>query len=93
MPLNSVEQNIISKAFQAAETLRVLKGTLDEINYFYNGAPNFKNIIVQGDLDLISSYGGITKADLDNVMAALTGTVYTDINAAYNNLMLGSPRS
>lgn len=87
MALNAVEQNLISKACAAAKTLEDLKGILSELDYLYNGAPNYKAAITQADLDLVTSFSGLTKTQLDDGLFALTSTILTPLSNSLNQLI------
>jgi hypothetical protein len=92
--LTPLGQDTISRAMQQAKVLlEQLKPILDELDVVYNSSGGLHDTIVQGDLDAIPSYSGLTKTQLDDGMFVLTSTIKGEINTAYSQLAELATRS
>lgn len=80
MALTTLEQNTINRAcVQAKILLEQLKPILDEMNSIYDSAGGAKTSITQQNLDAATYLSGLTKAQLDDGMFVLTGTIKGDL--------------
>lgn len=87
MALNPLELDTVSRGFQTAKKiLDELKPVIDSLNVIYDSAGGVKETISQEELDDIPAFSGITKAQLDDGMFALTSTLREDINNAFTQL-------
>lgn len=94
MSLSALGQNTVTRGINAAKYLiEVLKPVLDELNIIYDASGGLKSTIVQSDLDGIASFSGLTKAQLDDGMFALTSTIKTGLTNAYSQLAQLAARS
>lgn len=94
MALTALESNTVSRGLQAAKkVVDELKPVIDSLNIIYDSAGGAKTTITQQNLDLVPSFSGITKAQLDDGMFALTATLRTAINDAYTQLVQLSARA
>ncbi len=87
MALSTLEQGVVGRAIAAAQQIVTqLKPALDRLNVDYNGSVNAKNTITQQNLDLEPRFSGLTKAQLDDGLYALTATLLTDVGNAFAQL-------
>lgn len=85
--MTALEQNTVSRAMSAAKTLiETIKPILDELDAIYNSAGGAGGTITQAGLDSIASFSGLTKAQLDDGMYALTATIRGNLVTAYSQL-------
>jgi hypothetical protein len=88
MALSALESDTVSRGAQSAKiVVEQLKPLLDRLNIIYDSTGGAKTTITQGNLDLVPSFSGLTKAQLDDGMFALTATLKTAIDAAYTQLV------
>lgn len=94
MALTQLEQNTVSKGINAAKlVIETLEPILHELNIIYDSGGGAKTTITQAGLDAIPSFSGLTKAQLDDGLFALTATLRTDIQNAYTQLAELAARS
>ncbi len=87
MALTALESNTVSRGLAAAKkVLDEVKPVLDSLNAIYDSGGGAKTTITQQNLDLVPSFSGLTKQQLDDGMYALTATLRTDIASAYAQL-------
>lgn len=92
--LTALEQNTVSRAMQNSKILiEQIKPILDELNTIYNSSGGLSTTITQGNLDLVPSFSGLTKTQLDDGMYALTATLRGDLSTAYAQLSQLSARA
>jgi hypothetical protein len=92
--LSPLGQNTVSRAITAAKyLLETLKPILDELNVTYDSQGGLKSTIGQADLDGITSFSGLTKAQLDDGMYVLTATLRGDLANGYSALVQLAARS
>lgn len=85
--MTALESNTISLSLQAAKkVLDELKPIIDRLNIIYDSAGGVKETITQEELDAVASFSGLTKAQLDDGMFALTAVLRTDIANSYSAL-------
>lgn len=93
MPLDNGQQNQISNALAICKKIVTeFQPQIQLLNYNWNGAPGWSASIQQADLDAVAQFKGITKAQLTNAIAALTGSLTTAFSAAQSNLNDGATR-
>lgn len=94
MPMTALEKNTVSRGLAAARlATEQLKPVLDSLNVIYDGNGGAKTTIDQAGLDAVASFSGLTKAQLDDGMYALTATLKSAIDAAYTQLSQLSSRA
>ena len=82
MALSIEEINLINRAMNASKVIQEqLLPFLQELNSVWNASGGPASTIVQGDLDAVSAYSGLTTTQLTNGMYALTATILGDINS------------
>lgn len=87
MAITLLEQDTVSRGFTAAKkVLRDIHPLLHELNVIYDSAGGVKETLTQAELDSVSGFSGITKAQLDDGMYALTTTLKAAIDGAYAQL-------
>jgi hypothetical protein len=87
MALTALESNTVSRGIQAAIlVVRQLQPLLAELNIIYDASGGAKSTITQDNLNLVPSFSGLTKQQLDDAMFALTGTLRGDILNAFAQL-------
>lgn len=85
--MTTLELNTVSRGFQAAKlVLEELKPAIDQLNIIYDSVGGAKQTIDQAGLDAVPAFSGITKAQLDDGIFALTATLRTAINNAFTQL-------
>lgn len=94
MALSTLAQNSINDACRQAKALcEQVKPVLDRLNVLYDAEGGLKATVKQADLDTVPAYSGLTKAQLDDGMYALTSTLKTAITNAYTQLAQLSARA
>lgn len=94
MALSTLELNTIRRGAQMARlVIDQLKPVIDELNVIYDADDGVKEIVDQEALDTEPSLSGLTKAQLDDGMYALTATLKTTIGNAYTQLVHLAARS
>lgn len=94
MALSVMGQNTIFAAASLAKQLNQQIGPiLAQFNVLYNSVGGLKTTIVQADLDAVPALSGLTKAQLDNAMADLTGAISTALTNAATDLAQLAGRS
>lgn len=94
MAATKLEQDTVSRGCQAARiAVDQLKPLIDALNIIYDSAGGAKETITQDELDAIPSFSGLTKAQLDDGMFALTSTLRLAIASAYTQLVQLSTRA
>lgn len=87
MPLTQLEQNTVARGLQAAaKVLNEIEPVLHSLNVIYDSVGGVKTTITQEGLDAVPSFSGITKAQLDDGMFALTATLKGAIDSTYTAL-------
>ncbi len=87
MAITTLEQNTVSNGCRiAARILRDVYPFLNELNIIYDSTGGVKETITQAELDSVAAFSGLTKAQLDDGMFALTSTLRTAILNAYAQL-------
>jgi hypothetical protein len=88
MPLTTLEATTITRGLVAAQkVLDELKPAIDRLNAIYDPAvTGAKYTIDQADLDAAPNLSGLTKAQLDDGMYALTAVLRDAINNSYVQL-------
>lgn len=87
MAATPLELDTVSRGMLAAKKLLdEVKPVLDLLNVIYDAAGGVKETLTQAELDAVTSFSGLTKAQLDDGMFALTSTVKTAITNAYTQL-------
>lgn len=85
--MTQLELNTVSRGLAAAKkVLDELYPVLLSLNVIYDSEGGAKTTITQEGLDAVASFSGITKAQLDDGMFALTSTVRTAVANAYTQL-------
>lgn len=69
MALTASEQNHITSLAQFAAQMVDIRNAVYQLNYQWNGAPDFDTTITQGEIDEIASFAaaGLTKTDMVEV--------------------------
>lgn len=94
MALSQLAQNTIFAAAALAKQLNEqVQPVMARMNVLYNSVGGLKTTIVQADMDAVPALSGLTKAQLDNAMNDLTGTILTPLNAALADLAQMAGRS
>lgn len=94
MSLTVLEKAIIGESFGVAK--RLLDETLpvlERLNTMYNSGGGLSSTITQGELDEVPGYSGITKQQLDDGLYALTSSVRSALNTAFDQLTQLAARS
>lgn len=87
MALTALEKDTVSRALQVAQlVLAQLKPVIDALNIIYDSDGGAHQTITQPGLDAVPSFSGLTKAQLDDGMFALTSTIRLAIDGAYGQL-------
>lgn len=78
MALSVMEQNLINRMMNISRLIaEEVQPVLAEINGVWNASGGPASTIVQGDLDAVSAYSGLTTTQLSNGSFALTSTILT----------------
>ena len=95
MALNALEQSTVNRGIAAArKVITELKPVLDDLNVVYDRETvGVKATVTQEDLDGATYLSGLTKAELDDGMFALTSTLKTAIGNAYTQLAILASRN
>lgn len=94
MAMNALQQNTVTLSMDAAKIIvEQLSPLIDRLDKVYNSQNGVKTTIDQAGLDSVSSFSGLTKAQLDNGIYALTATLKSSIDAAFDALVALSARS
>lgn len=76
MALTILEQNTINQGCrQAKKLIEEIKPIIDELNAIYDSGGGVKSTVTQNNLDAAPFLSGLTKAQLDDGMFALTATI------------------
>lgn len=69
MALTPSEQNHITRLAQFAQAMVDMRNTVYQLNYQWNGAPDFDTTITQAEIDEVPSFAaaGLTKTDMVEV--------------------------
>ncbi len=87
MAISTLEQNTVTQGLRTAKlVIEKLAPVLNELNVIYDAGGGVKETLTQPELDSVAAFGGITKAQLDDGMFALTSTLKNDITNAYAQL-------
>lgn len=87
MSISILEQNTVQTAANLARKLvEQIKPLLDELDVIYNSAGGVSSTLTQASLDGVAAFSGITKAQVDDGLFALTSTLKGDIATAYSQL-------
>lgn len=94
MALNTLEQNTINRGIAAArKVITELDPVLRDLNVVYDRETvGVKATVEQADLDAAAYLSGLTKAELDDGMFALTSTLRTAVANAYTALSILASR-
>lgn len=85
--ITQLEQNTVSRGASAALLIvEQIYPALKRLNIDYDSSGGVKETLTQAELDSIASFSGLTKAQLDDGMFALTSTLRTDIETAFSQL-------
>jgi hypothetical protein len=85
--MNSLELNTVSRAFVVAKKiLDEVKPAIDSLNVIYDSQGGVKSSVTQEELDAIASFSGITKAQLDDGLYALTAGIKGVVDGAFSQL-------
>lgn len=88
MALSVLEKSTIGEGIQACrKVVNEIEPLLQRLNVVYDSDDGVKETTTQANLDLVPEYSGLTKAQLDDAMFALTSTLRTAINNAYTQLV------
>jgi hypothetical protein len=87
MPLSQLESDTIAKACAVAKTLLLdLQPKLAGFSAIYDAEGGAKGTITQEELDEVAALSGLTKAQLDSALYAMTTTILPAITNAYASL-------
>jgi len=87
MSITTLESNTVSNGIKACNlVLQQLKPLLDSLDAIYNAAGGVKETLTQDDLDGVTSFSNLTKAQVDDAMYALTSSIKGAIDSAYSQL-------
>ena len=87
MALDKLGLDTVSKSMLASkQLLEQLLPVLSQLDIVYNSAGGLKETITDADLAEVPTYSGLTKAQLDDGMYALTSGVKGELTTTYNQL-------
>ena len=87
MPMSQLEADTISKSCAVAKTLLLdLLPKLQGLQAIYDSAGGVKTTLTQAEMDEVAVLSGLTKAQLDDALFAMTGAILTGITNAYPGL-------
>jgi hypothetical protein len=92
MAISVLEKSVVDKGMLVAKKLLLLKSVVDELNVLYDADDLVKETLTQGDLDGVSEWSGITKANVDDGMYAITAGLRILLNDAHTQLAILSGR-
>lgn len=94
MAITALESNTVSRGLAAAKlVVQSLYPVLHELNIIYDSAGGVKSTLTQEELDSVASFSGLTKAQLDDGMYALTATLKAAVEGAFTALAQLSARA
>ena len=94
MAITILEQNTVIAGSELAKKLvQEIKPALDFLNVVYDADDGVKETLIQGDLDGVPAFSGITKAQVDDGMFALTSSLKTALDGVYSQLTILASRS
>jgi len=94
MALTSLEKVTVQRGFAAARKLvDDVYPIIKELNVIYDSTGGAKTSITQANLDAETTFGAITKQQLDDGFFAMTSTMKAAIEAAYTQLAQLAARS
>jgi hypothetical protein len=84
MALTTLEQDTLAKSFAVAKTLlNDLQPKLQGLNEIYNSAGGVKTTLEQADLDALAELSGLTVAQVDAGLNAMTVVILPAITSNY----------
>jgi hypothetical protein len=87
MPLSQLERDVIAKGCATCkQVLLDLQPKIAAMNEIYNATGGASSTITQGELDEEAALSGLTKAQLDDALFALTSGILPAIVAGYTAL-------
>lgn len=86
MSLSTLELTTVNRGIVMAKKILDLQSELYQLNVIYDSASGVKYTITQEELDERPEYSGLTKAQLDDGMYALTTIIKTDIQNSLTQL-------
>lgn len=88
MPLSVLEQTTINRAIALArKVVEEVYPALKELNVSYNASGGVSSTITQTELDANPDLSGLTKAQLDDALYALTSGILGAIDTGYSQLV------
>lgn len=86
MAITALESNTVSRGAALAKRVLELKAEIDYLNIIYDASGGVKETLTQAELDSVPSFSGVTKAQVDDGMFALTSGLKTAITNSYTQL-------
>ena len=84
MPLSQLEHDTLAKAFAVSKTLLLdLQPKLAGLDSIYNSAGGVATTLTQAELDEIPALSGLTLAQVNDGLYALTAVILPGIQTAY----------
>lgn len=84
MPMSQLEKDTLSKSFAVSKQFLLdLEPKLASLRELYDSASGVKTTLTQEELDEEAALSGLTKAQVDNGLAALTTVLLPAIEAQY----------
>lgn len=93
MPMTTLEQDTISKTFAVAKKLLLdLQPQLASLRELYDSAGGVKTTLTQEEMDEVPALSGLTKAQLDDALFAMTSGILPAIEAGFPALSQSAAR-
>lgn len=94
MAITQLEYDTLTNAFAVAKTaITDLQPQLEGLREIYDSGGGVKETLTQEDMDAIPALSGLTKAQADDGLYALTATLLPAIEAGYTALAQLAARS
>ena len=93
MPMSTLERDTLAKSFAASKTLLLdLQPKLSGLREIYDSAGGVKTTLTQAEMDEEAALSGLTKAQADDGLYALTAVILPAIEQTYAALAQLSAR-
>lgn len=94
MAITQLEYDTLTNAFAVAKTaITDLQPRLEELREIYDSAGGVKETLTQEDLDGVPALSGLTKAQADDGLYALTAVLLPALETSYTALAQMAARS
>lgn len=94
MSISQLEFDVLTNAFAVCKmAINDLQPRLEELRELYDSAGGVKETLTQEDLDGVATLSGLTKAQADDGLYALTAVLLPAVEASYTALAQMAARS